>query len=174
MAPMISDEVPLVASRQLLQLFAQDLGRLEPEAHKDVAQYALAQIQPRVVSFEEQVALMREGLAELYEDEEEWSKAAQMLGGIDLDSGLRGLDDTYKLAKCVKIALLFLEDDEALHAETYIKKASFLITNCKDEGLELQYKVCYARILDSKRKFLEAALKYYDLSQLNKREVAGK
>eukprot|EP00850_Spirogloea_muscicola_P017497 SM000151S01485 [mRNA] locus=s151:152962:156458:+ [translate_table: standard] len=170
----ISDEVPLVASRQLLQLFAQDLGRLEPEAHKDVAQYALAQIQPRVVSFEEQVALMREGLAELYEDEEEWSKAAQMLGGIDLDSGLRGLDDTYKLAKCVKIALLFLEDDEALHAETYIKKASFLITNCKDEGLELQYKVCYARILDSKRKFLEAALKYYDLSQLNKREVAGK
>lgn len=52
---MVTDEVPLVASRQLLQIFAQELNKLEPEAHKEIAQYALAQIQPRVVSFEEQV-----------------------------------------------------------------------------------------------------------------------
>ena len=53
---MVSDEVPLVASRQLLQAFAQDLVKMETEAHKEVAQYALMQIQPRVVSFEEQVS----------------------------------------------------------------------------------------------------------------------
>lgn len=35
-------------------------------------------------------------------------------------------------------------------------------------------KVCYARILDSKRKFLEAALRYYELSQLEKREIGGR
>ncbi|CAI5511594.1 unnamed protein product [Closterium sp. Naga37s-1] len=35
------------------------------------------------------------------------------------------------------------------------------------------HQVCYARILDSKRKFLEAALKYYDLSQLDQRELGG-
>lgn len=52
---MVSDEVPLVVSRQLLQTFAQELGKLDPEAEKEIAQYALAQIQPRVVSFEEQV-----------------------------------------------------------------------------------------------------------------------
>ncbi|KAL2644894.1 hypothetical protein R1flu_012481 [Riccia fluitans] len=171
---MVTDEVPLVASRQLLQIFAQDLNKLEPEAHKEVAQYALAQIQPRVVSFEEQVSIIREGLAELYVNEEQWSKAAQMLSGIDLDSGIRMLDDTYKLAKCVKIGLLYLEDDDAMNAETYIKKASFLVNNCKDEALNLQYKVCYARILDLKRKFLEAALRYYELSQLEKREVGGR
>lgn len=51
----VTDEVPLVASRLLLQLFASELNKLEPEAHKEIAQYALAQIQPRVVSFEEQV-----------------------------------------------------------------------------------------------------------------------
>ncbi|MCO5547261.1 hypothetical protein L7F22_000706 [Adiantum nelumboides] len=106
---MVSDEVALVASRQLLQTFAQDLVKLDPEAHKEVAQYALMQIQPRVVSFEEQVSVIREGLAELYVNEEEWSKAAQMLSGIDLESGIRMLDDTYKLSKCVKIALLYLE-----------------------------------------------------------------
>ena len=33
-------------------------------------------------------------------------------------------------------------------------------------GLELQYKTCYARVLDSKRKFLQAATQYYELSQI--------
>jgi COP9 signalosome complex subunit 4 len=51
----VSDQVPLVVSRQLLQTFAQDLGKLDSEAQKEVAHYALTQIQPRVVSFEEQV-----------------------------------------------------------------------------------------------------------------------
>ncbi|PPE00954.1 hypothetical protein GOBAR_DD02035 [Gossypium barbadense] len=86
---MLSDDVPLVVSRQLLQTFAQELGRLEPEAQKEIAHYTLAQIQPRVVSFEEQVLIIREKLAELYESEQQWSKAAQMLSGIDLDSGMR-------------------------------------------------------------------------------------
>jgi hypothetical protein len=31
--------------------------------------------------------------------------------------------------------------------------------------------VCYARILDLKRKFLEAALRYYDISQIEKRQI---
>ncbi|XP_058077360.1 COP9 signalosome complex subunit 4 isoform X2 [Magnolia sinica] len=154
---MVSDDVPLVVSRQLLQTFAQELGRLEPDTQKEIAHYALAQIQPRVVSFEEQVLVIREKLAELYESEQQWSKAAQMLSGIDLDSGIRMMDETYKLSKCVQIARLYLEDDDAVNAEVFINKASFL--------------VCYARILDLKRKFLEAALRYYDISQIEKRQI---
>ncbi|KAL6648637.1 hypothetical protein ACP70R_012861 [Stipagrostis hirtigluma subsp. patula] len=168
---MVSDEVPLVVSRQLLQTFAQDLGKLESEAQKEVAHYALTQIQPRVVSFEEQVVVIREKLAELYESEQQWSKAAQMLSGIDLDSGIRMLDDTNKLSKCVQIARLYLEDDDAVNAEAFINKASFLVTNSQQEVLNLQYKVCYARILDLKRRFLEAALRYYDISQIEQRQI---
>ncbi|VAI27945.1 unnamed protein product [Triticum turgidum subsp. durum] len=109
-----------------------------------------------------------------------------MLSGIDLDSGIRlkqafvsvymsldflslgnltiflktrMLDDTNKLSKCVQIARLYLEDgDDAVNAEAFINKASFLVTNSNQEILNLQYKVCYARILDLKRKFLEDAL----------------
>lgn len=47
-----------------------------------------------------------------------------------------------------------------------------IYVSCKTHGisaqnpeLELQYKSCYARILDAKRRFLEAATRYYDLSQ---------
>ncbi|KAF7041423.1 hypothetical protein CFC21_051220 [Triticum aestivum] len=168
---MVSDEVPLVVSRQLLQTFAQELGKLEPDSQKEVAHYALTQIQPRVVSFEEQVVVIREKLAELYESEQQWSSAAQMLSGIDLDSGIRMLDDTNKLSKCVQIARLYLEDDDAVNAEAFINKASFLVTNSNQEVLNLQYKVCYARILDLKRKFLEAALRYYGISQIEQRQI---
>ncbi|KVH98400.1 Proteasome component (PCI) domain-containing protein [Cynara cardunculus var. scolymus] len=167
----LSDDVPLVVSRQLLQTFAQELGRLEAENQKEIAHYTLHQIQPRVVSFEEQVLVIREKLAELYESEQLWSKAAQMLSGIDLDSGMRVIDDKFRLTKCVQIARLYLEDDDAVNAEAFINKASFLVSNSQHEVLNLQYKVCYARILDLKRKFLEAALRYYDISQIEKRQI---
>merc|ERR1719213_535513 len=39
-----------------------------------------------------------------------------------------------------------------------------VIHEVEDVQLDLRYKVCHARILDSKRKFLEAASKYCDLS----------
>jgi COP9 signalosome complex subunit 4 len=44
------------------------------------------------VSYEEQVSAIREQLAALFEAQEEWSKAARALAGIDLDSGMRLLD----------------------------------------------------------------------------------
>lgn len=49
----------------------------------------LDKVQPSVVSYEEQVTAVREQLAGLLEKEEEWSKAAQTLAGIDLDSGMQ-------------------------------------------------------------------------------------
>ncbi|XP_010552497.1 PREDICTED: COP9 signalosome complex subunit 4-like [Tarenaya hassleriana] len=167
----LSDDVPLVVSRQLLQSFAQELGRLEPETQKEIASNTLSRIQPRVVSFEEQALIIREKLADLYESEQQWSKAAQMLSGIDLDSGIRAVDDNFKLSKCIQIARLYLEDDDAVNAEAFINKASFLVSNSQNEVLNLQYKVCYARILDLKRKFLEAALRYYNISQIEKRQI---
>ncbi|KAE8679875.1 COP9 signalosome complex subunit 4 [Hibiscus syriacus] len=78
-----------------------------------------------------------------------------MLSGIDLDSGMRQ----------------FGRDDDAVNAEAFINKASFLISNRQYEMLVLHYKVGYARILDIKRKFLEAALRYYDISQIEKRKI---
>ena len=48
---------------------------------------ALERVQPRVVSYEEQVTTMREGLADCYEAEDNWAEAAKTLAMIDLDSG---------------------------------------------------------------------------------------
>ena len=139
---------------------------------------------------------------------------------------MRVLDSEYKLRQNIKIAMLYLEDDDSINAELFIKKASSLIASSKvrlqawrwqdaedcgtkpvdvitiyhlilylvlkksivlhdiletedylsrlqNEELELQYKTSYARILDAKRKFLEASQRYYELSQIGNREING-
>ena len=44
---------------------------------------------------------------------------------------------------CTCSFTIIVQDDDAINAEIFIKKASFLVNNCKDEALNLQYKVCY-------------------------------
>jgi len=163
---MLEEKTPLVISRTLLQAFAIGLPKLAPAAHKDVAHYALDKIQPRVVAFEEQVSVVRVDLAKIYEEEEEWKEAAKILMAIPLDTGQRVLEPEYKVNIYVKIAQLFLEDDESVQAESYINRASELMHQCKDETLKLRYKVCFARIMDYKRQFMKAAMRYYELSQI--------
>lgn len=41
------------------------------------------------------------------------------------------MDSEYKLRQNVKIAMLYLEDDDPINAEAFLKKASALITSCK-------------------------------------------
>jgi len=163
---MLEEKTPLVISRTLLQAFAIALPKLAPQIHKDVAHYALEKIQPRVVAFEEQVSVIRVDLARLYEEEEEWKEAAKILMAIPLDTGQRVLEPEYKVNIYVKIAQLFFEDDESVQAEAYINRASELMHQCKDETLKLRYKVCFARIMDYKRQFMKAALRYHELSQI--------
>jgi COP9 signalosome complex subunit 4 len=54
---------------------------------------------------------------------------------------IRAVDDNFKLSKCIQIARLYLEDDDAVNAEAFINKASFLVSNSQNEVLNLQYKV---------------------------------
>jgi hypothetical protein len=66
------------------------------------------------------------------------------------------VEPQYKLAKHIKIAMLYLEDDDPVSADGFIKKASSLIAGSKDPVLELQYKTSYARIMDAKRRSMQA------------------
>ena len=161
-----AEDCALVISRQVLMDLAAGLPSLPVEPLKEIGTYVLERMQPRVTSFEEQISMIREHLADVYEREEEWTEAAKMLAGIPLDSGIRVLEDNYKVEKYIRIAMLYLQDDESVSAETFLNRASVLINEDTSEGLKLQHKVCYARILDAKRKFLEAASRYYSLSQL--------
>jgi len=161
---MIDEPTPLVISRTLLQAFASSLQELPPATQKEIGHYTLDRIQSRVVAFEEQVSTVRIQIAQIYEDEENWSEAAKILVAIPLD---RFLSSEEKVEIYIKIARLYLEDEASVNAESYINRAAEILHQVPEGShLKVTYKACFARILDYKRNFLKAAVHYYELSQI--------
>ncbi|GFO39397.1 cop9 signalosome complex subunit 4 [Plakobranchus ocellatus] len=161
---LVSEGVSLVISRQILTDFTAQLSRMPDNVAKEVSHFTLEKIQARVISFEEQVAAIRQHLANIYEREESWREAANVLVGIPLETGQKQYSPDYKLETYLKIARLFLEDEDANQADAYINRASLLQAESKNEELQIMYKACYARVLDFRRKFIEAAQRYNELS----------
>lgn len=160
----VNENVSLVISRQVLTDVSRRLFYLPDEISKAVSHYTLDKVQPRVISFEEQVASIRQYLANIYERDQNWREAANVLVGIPLETGQKQYTVDYKLDTYLKIARLYLEDDDPVQAEAFINRASLLQAESHSEQLLIFYKVCYARVLDYKRKFIEAAQRYNELS----------
>jgi len=160
----VNENVSLVISRQLLSEVATQLTKVEDSISKAVSHYTLDIVQPRVISFEDQVGAIRQHLAEIYEREQHWRQAAEVLVGIPLETGQKQYTVAYKLETYLKIARLYLEDEDPVQGEAYINRAAQLQTHSKDEHLQIIYKVCQGRLLDYKRKFIEAASRYNELS----------
>ncbi|PSN52138.1 COP9 signalosome complex subunit 4 [Blattella germanica] len=160
----VNENVSLVISRQILTDVSTQLTVLPDNISKAVSHYTLDKVQPRVISFEEQVASIRQHLADIYEREQSWREAANVLVGIPLETGQKQYTVDYKLETYLKIARLYLENDDPVQAEAFINRASLLQAESKNEQLQIYYKVCYARVLDYRRKFIEAAQRYNELS----------
>lgn len=163
---MLDDKMPLPVSRTLLSSYATSLKKLNPQNMRQLAHHSLEKIQPRAVAFEEQITQIRLDLADSYQSEEEFKDAAKILMAIPLESTHRIVDVEFKVEIYVRISQLFLDEDESVQAETYINRASELIFNITNAKLKLRYKFCFARIMDYKRQFMKAAMKYYELSQI--------
>ena len=130
---------------------------------------AVAEISKRLVSFEEPVSVIRELWAEHLEGQEEFEEAARVLEGIVLDSPHRQVKTHYKVDILVRIASLWLLEDDYARAEEKIHKAANMIKDKEvreDPVLNLKYKSCFAQISDFKRKFLDAASKVWRVDSL--------
>lgn len=160
----VNEHVSLVISRQVLNDVSIQLNKLPDEESKQVSHFTLDKVQPRVISFEEQVAGIRQHLADIYERNQMWREAANVLVGIPLETGQKQYTVDYKLETYLKIARLYLEDNDSAQAEFFINRASLLYAETNSEELQVLYKVCYARVLDYRRKFIEAAQRYNELS----------
>ncbi|KAJ8712449.1 hypothetical protein PYW07_005291 [Mythimna separata] len=163
----VNENVSLVISRQLLTDVSTHLALLPDPVSQEVSHFALDVIQPRVISFEEQVASIRQHLADIYERNQNWKEAANVLVGIPLETGQKQYSVDYKLETYLKIARLYLEVDDPVQAEAFVNRASLLQAETTNEQLQIYYKVCYARVLDYRRKFIEAAQRYNELSYRN-------
>ncbi|KAG6837447.1 hypothetical protein H0H93_009541 [Arthromyces matolae] len=156
------ESVGLVVGRQVLSELVKILGEgsiKDAELRKRVVEDTLNTLQPWIVN------TLRFQLADLLEEEEEWSEAAHMLMGISLESGQRLVSDIERLKVYVRIVRLLLEDEDSVQAETYYNRAALLVhPGLNDRETLLQFKLCQARINDYNRKFLEAATRYHELS----------
>jgi len=128
---------------------------------------------------------LRNILFQYYVDVEcDYRTAAQVLAGMRMEG--EDTNSVYYTSPVemtdvyVKIAECFLEEDDAVEADSFVTKAGTsveLIGRCSgtdDDGEEerkkhvpliLRYKSTYARVLDSNRRFLQAAGRYHELSQ---------
>ncbi|XP_023324585.1 COP9 signalosome complex subunit 4-like [Eurytemora carolleeae] len=160
----VNENVSLVISRQLLTEICTILVKLEDCVSKAVSHYTLDIVAPRVISFEDQVGSIRQHLADIFEREQNWKQAAQTLVGIPLETGQKQYSVDYKLETYLKISRLYLEDEDHVQGEIFINRAASLQNQTKNEELLIVYKVCQGRVLDYKRKFIEAASRYNELS----------
>ncbi len=80
-------------------------------------------------------------------------------------NGKRHYQSEFKLKTYIKIAQLFLKVADSGQAEIYLSRAAPLEKETTTTiELQTQYKLAQARVWDLKRKFIEAASKFYELS----------
>jgi COP9 signalosome complex subunit 4 len=138
---------------------------------------------------------LRSALFDYHVGFNELNEAAQTLSCVNLDSTSRHYSNKEKADIYIKCAEAYLGNDDSVEAETLLNKASPLMSaiamtssssasssadapaaianeeDVVDFGLQLRYRVTYARVLDANRKFVESALRYYELSKIENADI---
>lgn len=110
----------------------------------------------------------------LAEEEEDYREAGMVLAGTrmeeDDETSVYYTSHANRTDVYVKIAECFLNEEDYVEAETFVTKAGTSVESITDPethvALILRFKSTYARVLDANRKFIQAASRYYDLSQV--------
>lgn len=160
----LSEDFSIVASRPLLDSYIEALRKLPSTVQIEVGQHAIEALQTRSTSVEEQDALVREIVADAYEAEEKYIAAAKVLQGIHLDTSQRLISDEAKVRMWIRIVRLYLEEDDTTSAESFLNKIKNLPSKIQDPELKLHFQLSQARILDARRRFLDASQEYLNVS----------
>ena len=67
----------------------------------------------------------------------------------------------------LRIAKLLMDGGETDLAEEYVNRASLQQTENKNDLVAIELKALNARVMDAKRRFIDAAQRYYEISQVN-------
>ncbi|KAH8061644.1 hypothetical protein JL720_13344 [Aureococcus anophagefferens] len=166
---LLSDAVPQVVSRNVVAHFARAVA--PPERLESICSWAVARSSRRSSRSRTRTTL-RHALYDCYLAEGP-KEAACTLGGIDVETCSKPYADLDKAA--------LAEDRRDVPggrrvrgAETYVNRASGLMHAVDGKvhwALQLRYRVTLARTLDARRKFLDASMRYYELSQARHEEV---
>ena len=172
---LLSDAVPQAASRAAAAHFAQAIqAKMTSDATTDLLTWSLEQIKRQAQSFEACDATLRQALFSRLVDAGDYREAALVLGGTNVENSARQYSAAEKATLYVTVAETFLEEDESVDAEAYVSRASGLmrdVSASENWALHLRYRVTLARTLDARRKFLDASMRYYELSRADDAKI---
>eukprot|EP00127_Corallochytrium_limacisporum_P003431 Clim_evm59s149 gene=Clim_evmTU59s149 len=129
-----------------------------------IGEKALNLLETRRLMFEENIVRLRKVLSGVFEKQEDFVKAAQILAPITEYHHLRIFTPNLKFGDLLHIAELYLKGDSHVQADSFISRASVLQADVDDQKLFIKFQEMYTTILDLKRRFMDAAQRYYDLS----------
>ncbi|CAF9922493.1 MAG: hypothetical protein GOMPHAMPRED_002579 [Gomphillus americanus] len=167
----------IVAARPLLTSAVQGIDSVSIHQQIAISEATLSLLQEKASSsttYEEQDTALRQILARAYQANNEFTAAARTLERIPVESssGAHKLSDSEKMRHWMTICRLYIEDEDMSRAENFLNKAKTLrhrITSFdsgdEDKEIQLQLALSQARILDSKREFLDASHAYHAVSQ---------
>ncbi|KAI2625241.1 hypothetical protein GGS21DRAFT_531864 [Xylaria nigripes] len=161
-----STDLRVVALRHTLERFISVLQSCKnPNLSVNVGQHTLDIIaaQPSA-TFLDQVALLRELMADAHETNEDFFEAAKVLVDVPLDATQRKVTNEERVGLWVRIVRNYLEVDDTTSAETYLNKLKNVIYTVSDPTLNLHFRLSQARIQDAKREFLSASSAYLEIS----------
>lgn len=141
---------------------------LELEEQLALAQRLVAEMRPKGDDFPTELMRAVRLLAEAYQGEGSFRKAAQALTSFEFDGWRSPVEAAprERLEWHVMAAQFFLEVDESGPASQAIKRAhQFASEAPRDSELYVLFKTCYARVQDAQRNFLSAAREYARIAQ---------
>ncbi|KAE9534066.1 hypothetical protein AGLY_008802 [Aphis glycines] len=161
---LVKNNISLFVSRQMFSdLCLKVLPWLPYPQSKLLAHFMKEKMQSREADYDYHLSIICRHLSYIYEKEQNWNDAAHMLVSIPAESYYRFSID-YELELYLKIAYLYMAGDDPLLAEPYVKRASMAQAHTVNKSIQLNFKICEARLMDFRLEFIEAAQKYYELS----------
>ncbi|CBJ26901.1 conserved unknown protein [Ectocarpus siliculosus] len=166
---LLGSGVPPVVSRQCCAHLAKEacsFADTNPEGFEALCHFCLEKMQEQPGVHDSSEYVLRHRLFEELLKKEEFMEAANCLGKLNLDAtgGGKGYTDAQKAEVWVKVAEAYLESDETDAADNFCSKASATMQEVTDWALQMRYRTTAARILDAHRKFLDASVRFYELS----------
>ncbi|KAI9740361.1 MAG: hypothetical protein M1834_004940 [Cirrosporium novae-zelandiae] len=153
------------ATRPLIVSFVEALKHIgDPNAKVEVGQHALSALRPHATSFAEEDATIRMLLADTYEAQEDFQNAARALQGMNFESTSHQMTEVDKVEVWIRIVRNYLEEEDTANAEIFLNRAKNYMHKVDKPELKLYFQLSQARILDARRKFLDAAQVYLQFS----------
>jgi len=162
----ITTQALVYVAKQLLDEEAKNADPIKVEVMAPFVEKAVAVVREKENDFPDGLMQFISLLAQCYQAQEEFKKAAFALSSFKFDA-LRGCtaSATQRMTWLVETAEFWLEAGESGSATQSLNKAHTMVKEVKDNvPLRLRFDTLNARVKDSERKFLEASQLYHKLS----------